>query len=90
MVLRVTAATVCGATELDLKFNDGSSGRVDVSPILVGVVFQALKDPTFFAKGVLDPVCGTVVWPNGADIAPEALRELLADSGRVLNGVLRS
>jgi hypothetical protein len=36
-------------------------------------VFQALKDPEYFARVVVDAEAGTVVWPNGADLAPEAL-----------------
>jgi hypothetical protein len=49
---------------------------VDASPLLSGPVFEPLKDPAYFARVTLDLVCGTVVWPNGVDLAPEALHEL--------------
>lgn len=73
MILRVVDSTVCGSYLLDLKFNDGIQRVVDVEPLLNGPVFEALRDPAFFAQATLDPICGTVVWPNGADLAPEAL-----------------
>jgi hypothetical protein len=43
---------------------------------LAGPVFEPLRDPAYFAKVQLDPVCGTVVWPNGAYLAPEAMHAL--------------
>ncbi len=43
---------------------------------LRGPVFEPLLDPEAFSRVVLDPVAGTVVWPDGADFAPEFLREL--------------
>ena len=49
---------------------------VDVTPLLQGPVFEPLHDPDFFYRVQLDPVCGTVVWPNGADFAPEYLYEI--------------
>ena len=76
MILRITEATVSGPHLLRLAFNDGTHKTVDVTPLLSGPVFEPLRDPDYFARAVLDPVCGTVVWPNGADFAPEALREL--------------
>jgi hypothetical protein len=76
MILRVTEAEVCGPQLLRLAFNDGTRKTVNVRSLLVGPVFQPLHDPGFFAQVVLDRVCGTVVWPNGADFAPEALHEL--------------
>ncbi len=76
-ILRVTRAACVGGHRLSLKFNDGSSKVVDVRGLLKGPVFEPLMDEDFFARGKLDRVCGTVVWPNGADFAPEALKSLV-------------
>jgi hypothetical protein len=67
---RSAVTTCCG--------NDATRKTVDVGPLLEGPVFEPLRDPAFFARAVLDRVCGTVTWPNGADFAPEALHELAA------------
>jgi hypothetical protein len=76
MILRVQEAQVCGPHSLQLTFNDGTTKRVDIQSLLEGPVFEPLRDPAYFCRVTLDPACGTVVWPNGADFAPEALREL--------------
>ena len=75
-VLHVMTATVCGPHALDVAFNNGVRKRVDLLPLLDGEVFMPLRDPAYFARVVVDPICRTVVWPNGADLAPEALLEL--------------
>ena len=51
-----------------------ASRRVNLLPELEGPVFEPLRDPAYFSRVVLGPVAGTVVWPNGADCAPEFLR----------------
>lgn len=76
MILRIKAARVCGPHSLKLTFNDGTTKTVNVRSLLDGPIFEPLRDPQYFARASLDPVCGTVVWPNGADFAPEALYEL--------------
>jgi hypothetical protein len=75
MILRINSATVCGPRMLELSFNTGVTKCVDVTPLLTGPVFKRLRTAKFFAQATVDPVCGTVVWPNGADIAPETLYE---------------
>jgi Protein of unknown function (DUF2442) len=81
MIVHVLEAKVCGPLCLRLAFSDGTRKTVDVGPLLSGVVFEPLRDPAYFARVELDRVCGTVVWPNGADFAPEALRDLPALEG---------
>lgn len=56
-----------------VKFEDGTEGDVDLTSSLRGPVFALLKDVEYFAQVTVDPELGTVVWPNGADIAPETL-----------------
>lgn len=75
-VLRIEAVQLVGPHELVLRFNDGVTRRVDLLPVLTGPVFLALRDVEFFSRVTLDPVAGTVVWPNGADFAPDYLRDL--------------
>ena len=58
-----------------LKFRDGTSGEIDLGPELWGEVFEPLKDVAFFRQFKVDPECETLVWPNGADFAPEFLHD---------------
>jgi Protein of unknown function (DUF2442) len=56
-----------------LRFRDGTEGRVDLGPELVGPIFEPLHNPENFAGFQIHPEFHTLVWPNGADIAPEVL-----------------
>ena len=80
MKWRVVKAKACGAHSLDLTFEDGTRKRVNVLPLLEGPVFEPLRDPKYFATVELDSVAGTVVWSNGADIAPETLYKLASET----------
>ena len=76
--LYVLTARVVGEYALELEFSDGVTKAVDLKPLLTGRMFEPINDPEYFARVSVDPIAGTVVWPNGADIAPEALYELQA------------
>lgn len=73
MILRILQADPCGPHRLWLALSDVRRGAVDCWPLLSGPVFEPLQDPAYFARFALNPECGTVTWPNGADFAPEAL-----------------
>ena len=75
-IRRIEKVEVCGPHSLRVVFNDGVAKRVNLLRLLEGPVFEPLRDPAYFGRVLLDPVAGTVVWPNGADLAPEAIYEL--------------
>lgn len=75
MMIRVTNARLVRDFVVWVRFNDGSEGEVDLSGELDGPVFEPLKDPKVFAEFKVDPDVHTLVWPNGADLAPEFLHE---------------
>lgn len=75
MIIRVTDAKLVQDFVVWLRFNDGSEGEVDLSDELEGPVFEPLKDPEAFAQVRFDPEAHTIVWPNGADFAPEFLHK---------------
>jgi hypothetical protein len=56
-------------------FADGLSGEVDVLDRMRGPVFEDARSSAGFAKVEVDTETGTVVWPGGADLAPDTLYE---------------
>jgi hypothetical protein len=75
---RLTHARYLGGHRVHLVFSDGVEGEVDLSDALWGEVFEPLRDPAYFARFVVDD---TLVWPNGADFAPEFLHERARAAG---------
>lgn len=76
-MLHVTSAKYVSDKIVWLSFDDGVSGEVDLSDSLIGTVFEPLKDEAEFSKVYFDEELETIAWPNGADFAPEFLRDLL-------------
>lgn len=77
MILHVTDVQYLKNYQLKLTFNDGVAGIVDLSNELWGEMFEPLKDPVLFSEVRLDKELDTIVWTNGADLAPEFLRNLI-------------
>ncbi len=73
MFLHVTRVEYLRDYVLRVTFNDGRVGEADLALALSGPVFAPLKDKSLFAQATVDPELETVVWPNGADLAPEFL-----------------
>ncbi len=74
MFLHVTDAKYLRGYVIWLRFNDGAEGEADLEAELEGEVFGSLRDLEQFKKFRVDPELDTVVWDNGADLAPEFLR----------------
>jgi hypothetical protein len=63
-----------GGYVLFLTFADGSTREVDFKPFFRGGIFQPMLDSVdYFLSYVVDEDSETLVWPNGADIAPDML-----------------
>ena len=73
---KITQVKALDGYRLEISFDDGVHGVVSLSDRLFGPVFEPLKDPVFFAQARVDEF-GVVAWPNGADLAPDALYERL-------------
>jgi hypothetical protein len=72
---RIVEAKYVRDYTIRLRFADGVEGDVDLSRELFGPVFEPLKSPAVFRQFSIHPELHTLVWPNGADFAPEFLRE---------------
>jgi hypothetical protein len=77
MLPRIIDARYISGYTVWLRYADGSEGTVDLSGELTGPIFEPLRDRAHFAQVRLHPELHTLVWPNGADFAPEFLRQRL-------------
>ncbi len=59
--------------KLALTFEDGSVRHVDLQAHLDGEIFEPLKEINYFKTVRVNPELDTIVWDNGADMAPEFL-----------------
>lgn len=77
----VTSVEVLHDRVVRLTFSDGCEGEIDLGPkISWGPIFErAASDLEYFRQVRVDPEVGTIVWPNGADLAPEVLHAEAVD-----------
>ena len=73
MTARLIEAVYAGSYRIRLAYDDGTSGIVDLESELWGEMFEPLRDIAVFRSFHLDSELQTIVWPNGADLAPEFL-----------------
>jgi len=73
---RIVSVRPLDGYRLEIVFADGVRGVVALKDRLFGPVFEPLRDVTFFRQVTVDAY-GAVCWPNGADLAPDALYEQL-------------
>lgn len=78
-IVHVTDVEPLGGHLLFLRFEDGTEGELNFSTESWQGVFAPLEAPDYFARVEVDDDLGTIVWPNGADIAPETLHRWVAE-----------
>ncbi len=78
MLIDITAVRPLEDYRLQLRFENGVEGQVDVAQLvaLTGV-FAPLKDRSYFTQVRVDPELGTICWPNGADLDADVLYSLI-------------
>jgi hypothetical protein len=73
-MIRVTSVEAKDNYTLALTFNDGLQGELCIVDRLFGVMFEPLKQKSFFSQVKIDDY-GVIYWPNEADLAPETLHQ---------------
>ena len=81
---RVVAVQARPDLRLEVAFADGTAGEVRLRAFLegratLGTVFEPLRDPEVFARVGVE--VGAVTWPNGAELAPDAMYDAIRAQG---------
>jgi len=78
MTPKLTKAEYLEEYKIEVTFEDGAVGIIDLDGDLWGEGFEPLKDIDNFRAFKIDLELQTIVWPTGADLAPEFLYECVA------------
>ena len=82
MIPKLRSARYVRGYIIHVEFDDGQEGDVDLKQELWGEVFEPLKDPKQFRAFQLNEELNTLVWPSGADFAPEYLYDQVTSNRR--------
>lgn len=79
---RVIGVRACGRFRFHVRFADGVNGVVDMGDFLqsgnAGVFTRLANEKAF---GEIHVSHGTVCWPGGLDLAPDAMHDEISDNG---------
>ena len=64
---------------LQVRFADGTEGKVQFETSHLTGVFAVLKDPVLFQKAHIED--GAVAWPGNIDLAPDAMYDSIKSYG---------
>ena len=81
---RVASVMVLPDSRLRVTFVDRTVGEVDMrrflnKPVIDGTIFEPLRDVATFSQ--VQVVLGVIQWPNGADLAPDAMYDAVREQG---------
>lgn len=82
---RVSSVEALPDRRLRVEFVDGTKGEVELKSFLTedrvrGTIFEPLRESDFFSRVAV--IRGAVEWPNGAELAPDAMYDAIQRSGR--------
>lgn len=75
-LIGINEAKYLGDYKILLTFSTGEQRMVDLEDQLYGEMFEPLKDKNIFMQFSVNKDIRTIVWPNGADLAPYSLYDL--------------
>jgi hypothetical protein len=79
MLKDISAVHPLSNYQLYLRFEDNQEGIINIQQqIKFKGVFSPLSDPDYFAQVAVNPELGTIQWPNGADLDPDVLYDLIS------------
>jgi hypothetical protein len=71
----VTDFEIIGDYTIRVTFDDGSEQTINFEPVLLGPIFEPLRELAFFNQVEINRDIGTLAGPNGADFEPTLLHD---------------